>query len=42
MFVERRLQGVLRAIEDGAWNDTLRKRLTELEANKSELAATAR
>ena len=27
------------AIEDGAWNDTLRARLTELETSKTRLAA---
>ena len=37
--VERRLQGVLRAIEDGAWNATLRARLTELETDKARLTA---
>ncbi|MCW3477931.1 hypothetical protein OL599_25675, partial [Rhodovastum sp. RN2-1] len=37
--VERRLQGVLRAIEHGAWNDTLRARLTELETSKVDLTA---
>ena len=37
--VERRLQGVLRAIEDGAWNETLRRRLTELETEKAGLRA---
>ena len=36
---ERRLQGVLRAIEDGAWSDTLRTRLAELEDNKAKIAA---
>jgi site-specific DNA recombinase len=35
--VERRLEGVLRAIENGAWNDTLRARLNELEARKATL-----
>jgi DNA invertase Pin-like site-specific DNA recombinase len=40
--VERRLGGVLRAIEDGAWNDTLRARLTELEASKTSLARRLR
>ena len=37
---DRRLQGVLRAIEDGAWSDTLRARLhrlQELERRKGEL-----
>ncbi len=37
--VERRLQGVLRAIEDGAWNESLRSRLTDLEASKTDLRA---
>ena len=37
--VERRLHGVMRAIEDGAWSDTLRARLTELETAKTRLAA---
>jgi hypothetical protein len=32
-------RGVLRAIEDGSWNQTLRTRRTELEASKNELAA---
>ena len=36
--VERRIQGVLRAIEGGAWNQALCSRLTELEAGKSDLA----
>ncbi len=35
--VERRLEGVLRAIEDGAWNDTLRSRLNTLEASKADI-----
>ena len=33
--VERSLAGILRAIEDGAWNESLRARLTELEARKA-------
>jgi len=37
--VERRLQGVLGAIEDGAWNETLRTRLNELEARQETLKA---
>ncbi|MCW3477768.1 recombinase family protein [Rhodovastum sp. RN2-1] len=37
--VERRLQGVLRAVENGAWNDSLRDRLTELETRKVDLTA---
>jgi site-specific DNA recombinase len=36
--VERRLQGVLRAIENGAWNDSLRDRLNDLEARKTDLS----
>ena len=35
--VERRLEGVLRAIENGAWNDSLKQRLNELEAEKRQL-----
>ena len=35
--IERRLQGVLRAIEDGAWSETLRHRLNELETSKAGL-----
>ena len=35
--VNRRLEGVLRAIEDGAWNATLKARLDELEARKTGL-----
>lgn len=34
---ERGLAGILRAIEGGAWNDTLRARLDELEARKAAL-----
>ena len=37
--VGRKLEGVLRAIEDGTWNDTLRQRLNELEARKADLTA---
>ena len=36
---ERGLAGILRAIEGGAWNDTLRARLDELEARKAALTA---
>ena len=36
---ERRLEAVVRAIEDGAWNDTLRRRLDALEAEKAALTA---
>ena len=36
---ERSLAGILRAIEGGAWNDSLRARLDELEARKKALAA---
>jgi site-specific DNA recombinase len=35
--IERRLQGVLRAVENGAWNDSIRTRLTELEGRKAVL-----
>jgi hypothetical protein len=35
--VERRLEGVLRAIENGAWSDALHQRLGELEARKAAL-----
>jgi site-specific DNA recombinase len=35
--VERRLQAVLRAIEDEAWSEALRKRLSELETRKEAL-----
>ncbi len=37
MAVERSLAGILKAIEAGAWNDTLRSRLTELERRKAEI-----
>jgi site-specific DNA recombinase len=37
--VERRLQGALQAIENGAWNDSLNQRLNELEAEKRQLQA---
>ena len=33
--VGRKLEAVVRAIEDGAWNDTLRQRLNDLEARKA-------
>jgi hypothetical protein len=36
---ERGLQGVVRAIEGGAWSDTLRARLSELEVRKKALQA---
>jgi DNA invertase Pin-like site-specific DNA recombinase len=36
---ERGLQGVVRAIEGGAWSDSLNSRLNQLEARKKELAA---
>lgn len=43
--VVRKLEGVLRAIENGAWNDSLKQRLDALEAEKrqvqDQLAATA-
>ena len=35
--VERKLEGVLRAIEDGSWSDTLKQRLNSLEAEKRQL-----
>lgn len=35
--VHRRLDGVLRAVENGAWSDTLHARLSELEQRKAEL-----
>ena len=38
---ERGLAGILRAIEGGAWNDSLRARLDELEARKKALTADA-
>jgi hypothetical protein len=37
--VERKLQGVLRAVENGAWNDSLHDRLSELEKRKADLTA---
>ena len=37
--VERKLDGVLRAIEDGEWSDALRRRLGTLEAEKASLTA---
>jgi hypothetical protein len=37
--VERKIEGVLRAIEDGAWNDTIKQRLTELESQQKQLKA---
>ena len=37
LAVERSLAGILKAIEAGAWNETLRSRLTELELRKSEI-----
>ena len=40
--VERRLAGVMRAIEDGAWNDSLRSRLNELEQTKAAITAQLR
>ena len=33
--VERSLGGILKAIEDGAWNESLRTRLTQLEERKA-------
>ena len=35
--MKRKLEGVLRAIENGAWSDTLKLRLHELESQKKEL-----
>ncbi len=35
--VDRKLEGVLRAIEDGAWNDVLKTRLNDLEAQQASL-----
>ena len=35
--VEQSLRGILKAIESGAWNETLRKRLTELECREVEI-----
>ena len=35
--VDRKLEGVLRAIEDGAWNDALKTRLNDLEAQQAAL-----
>ena len=37
--VQRRLDGVLRAIENGAWSDSLQARLTELERSRDTLTA---
>lgn len=37
--IEKRLNGVLRAIENGAWNDALKQRLDDLEAQKKQLQA---
>jgi site-specific DNA recombinase len=37
--IERKLAGVVRAIEDGNWNDTLKVRLAELEQSKVKLTA---
>jgi DNA invertase Pin-like site-specific DNA recombinase len=37
--VQRRLEGILRAIENGAWNNSLKQRLDELEAEKQTLQA---
>ena len=36
--IERRLEGVLRAIENGAWSNALQVRLTELESRKASMA----
>jgi hypothetical protein len=35
--VNRKLEGVLRAIENGVWNDSLKQWLNELEAQKQQL-----
>ena len=35
--VQRKLEGVLRAIENGAWNVSLKQRLDALEAEKQQL-----
>ena len=40
--VERRLEGVLKAVENGAWSDALQLRLQDLEARKKALAAEMR
>jgi site-specific DNA recombinase len=37
--VQRRLEGVLRAVEAGAWSESLQTRLTELEATQKKLKA---
>ena len=39
--VKRKLEGVLRAIESGAWNNTLKQRLNDLEAQQKDLQAQA-
>ena len=38
--VERRLAGIVRAIEGGAWSDVLRARLHDLESRKKDLEAS--
>jgi hypothetical protein len=35
--VNRKIEGVLRAIENGAWNDSLKQRLNDLEAQQRQL-----
>jgi len=35
--VDRKHEGVMRAIENGAWNDSIQKRLNELEAQQTVL-----
>jgi len=35
--VDRKHEGVMRAIENGAWNDSIQKRLNELEAQQASL-----
>ena len=37
--IDRKLEGVLKAIEDGVWSEALKARLKGLEARKAELAA---
>jgi site-specific DNA recombinase len=36
--VERKIQGIVRAIEDGMYNSSMKQRMTDLEARKQELA----
>jgi site-specific DNA recombinase len=37
--IERKLAGIVRVIEDGAWSDVLKARLAELEARRGQLQA---